>query len=137
MARFDEASPIYRQIAEQIKADILSGTLLEEEQIMSTNQYAAFYRINPATAARAFQQLVEEGLLYKKRGIGMFVTPGAADALRRERRRVFAAERLKPLVREATYLKISLPELLHQIEQVHAEQEQTNPEESDYDEHNC
>ena len=53
---FDDRSPIYRQIAERIKADVLSGALKADEQVMSTNQYAAYYRINPATAAKAFQQ---------------------------------------------------------------------------------
>ncbi|HCU51487.1 MAG TPA: GntR family transcriptional regulator, partial [Micromonosporaceae bacterium] len=52
---FDERSPIYQQIAEKIKKDILYGDLDADEQVMSTNQYAAFYRINPATAAKAFQ----------------------------------------------------------------------------------
>ena len=61
---------------------MLSGTIGGDEQVMSTNQYAAFfYRINPVTAAKAFQQLVDEGVLYKKRGIGMFAAPGARDAL--------------------------------------------------------
>lgn len=124
MAQFDDSSPIYRQIAEQIKADILSGALLEEEQVMSTNQYAAFYRINPATAAKAFQQLVEEGILYKKRGIGMFVSAGAAEALRSERRRLFATERLEPLIKEASYLGIGLDELVDEIGRVHARMEQ-------------
>ncbi|MGB3327515.1 MAG: GntR family transcriptional regulator, partial [Thermomicrobiales bacterium] len=76
---FDERSPIYRQIAEQITNDIVRGVLQEDEQIMSTNQCAAYYRINPATAAKAFQQLVDEEVLYKRRGIGMFVAPGARD----------------------------------------------------------
>ena len=71
---FDDRSPIYLQIAEQIKNDIVTGALAEDEQVMSTNQYAAFYRINPATAAKGFAQLVDDGVLYKKRGIGMFVS---------------------------------------------------------------
>src|SRR5918993_4070100 len=88
---FDDRSPIYLQIAEQIKNDIVTGALAEDEQVMSTNQYAAFYRINPATAAKGFAQLVDEGVLYKKRGIGMFVSPDARAKLRAERReRVFS-----------------------------------------------
>jgi DNA-binding transcriptional regulator YhcF (GntR family) len=71
---FDNRSPIYLQIAEQIKNDIVTGALAEDEQVMSMNQYASFYRINPATAAKGFAQLVDEGVLYKKRGIGMFVS---------------------------------------------------------------
>ena len=79
---FDDRSPIYRQIADRIKADVVSGALKADEQVMSTNQYAAYYRINPATAAKAFQQLVDEKVLYKKRGIGMFVSTQARDMLR-------------------------------------------------------
>ena len=80
MPVFDDRSPIYQQIADKIKDDILSGALREDEQIMSTNQYAAFYRINPATAAKGFHQLIDEGILYKRRGIGMFVAPDARRA---------------------------------------------------------
>lgn len=78
---FDDRSPIYLQIADQIKNDIVTGALAEDEQVMSTNQYATFYRINPATAAKGFAQLVDEGVLYKKRGIGMFVSPNARELL--------------------------------------------------------
>jgi DNA-binding transcriptional regulator YhcF (GntR family) len=73
-------SPIYRQIADQVKAGVVGGDLDGDEQVMSTNQYAAYYRINPATVAKAFQQLVDEQVLYKKQGIGMFVSPTARDA---------------------------------------------------------
>ncbi|WP_205856997.1 GntR family transcriptional regulator, partial [Phytoactinopolyspora endophytica] len=83
---FDDRSPIYYQIAEAIKNEILSGELGADEQVMSTNQYAAFYRINPATAAKGFAQLVDEGVLYKRRGIGMFVSPDARTRLLKERR---------------------------------------------------
>jgi len=78
---FDERTPIYRQIADGIEREILTGALREEEQVMSTNRYAAHYRINPATAQKAFQQLVDDGILYKRRGIGMFVCPGATARL--------------------------------------------------------
>src|SRR3989337_1639692 len=86
---FDDRSPIYVQIANGIKDDVVSGALKEDEQVMSTNQYAAFYQINPATAAKGFAQLVDEGVLYKKRGIGMFVSPNARDLLRTGRRDSF------------------------------------------------
>jgi DNA-binding transcriptional regulator YhcF (GntR family) len=91
---FDDRSPIYLQIAEQIKNDIITGALAEDEQVMSTNQYASFYRINPATAAKGFAQLVDDGVLYKKRGIGMFVSPNARELLRTGRRESFFAERV-------------------------------------------
>ncbi|WP_157251165.1 GntR family transcriptional regulator [Nonomuraea typhae] len=113
---FDDRSPIYRQIAERIKAEVLSEQLKGDEQVMSTNQYAAFYRINPATAAKAFQQLVEEGVLYKKRGIGMFVSPTARDALRATRRESFFTEVVDPMVSEAKAIGIPLEDVIARIE---------------------
>jgi GntR family transcriptional regulator len=115
---FDDRSPIYRQIADRIKADVLSGTLDGDEQVMSTNQYAAFYRINPATAAKAFQQLVDEEILYKKRGIGMFVSPTARDALRAPRRETFFADVVDPMVAEAEAVGIPIAEVVARIEQL-------------------
>jgi DNA-binding transcriptional regulator YhcF (GntR family) len=78
---------------------------------MSTNRYAAFYRINPATAAKGFHQLIEEGLLYKRRGIGMFVSPDAPEKLRAERRERFFAEVFDPMVAEAVAIGIPLGDI--------------------------
>ena len=119
---FDEQRPIYRQIADQIRAAVLAGTLTADEQIMSTNQYAAFYRINPATAAKAFQQLVDEGVLYKRRGIGMFVSPDAPAKLRAQHRRRFFSEFVDPLVAEATAIGVPLEEVIAYIEKSREEE---------------
>lgn len=113
---FDDRSPIYLQIADKIKEDILSGALGEDEQVMSTNQYASFYRINPATAAKGFQQLVEEGVLYKRRGIGMFVSPDAREKLRAERRERFFEQVVDAMIAEARVIGISLEEIVRRIE---------------------
>jgi DNA-binding transcriptional regulator YhcF (GntR family) len=113
---FDDRSPIYQQIADKIKDDILSGVLGEDEQVMSTNQYAEFYRINPATAARGFHQLVDEGVLYKRRGIGMFVSPDAREKLRSQRRERFFGEVVASMVAEAQVLGIPLTDVLLWIE---------------------
>jgi GntR family transcriptional regulator len=115
---FDDRSPIYRQIAERIKADVLSEALKSDEQVMSTNQYAAFYRINPATAAKAFQQLVDEGVLYKKRGIGMFVSSDARVALRAKHRESFFAEVVDPMIAEAKAIGIPLSDVIGRIEEL-------------------
>ncbi|MCT2586378.1 GntR family transcriptional regulator [Actinophytocola gossypii] len=112
---FDDRSPIYRQIAEQIEADVLRGTLRGDEQVMSTTKYAAFHRINPATVAKAFQQLVDDGVLYKRRGIGMFVSPDAPEALRERRRKSFFADVVEPMVTQARTLGIPLSDLVQQI----------------------
>ena len=113
---FDDRSPIYVQIANGIKDDVLSGALKEDEQVMSTNQYAAFYQINPATAAKGFAQLVDEGVLYKKRGIGMFVSPQARDRLRTERRERFFADVVDPMIAEARVLGIPDAEIVAHLE---------------------
>src|ERR1700710_2074877 len=80
-AAMDDSRPIFLQIAEAIENDILAGNLAEEAQVPSTNEFAAFYRINPATAGKGVNLLVDEGILYKKRGIGMFVATGAKERL--------------------------------------------------------
>jgi DNA-binding transcriptional regulator YhcF (GntR family) len=112
---FDDNSPIYLQIANGIKDDVLSGALKEDEQVMSTNQYAAFYQINPATAAKGFAQLVDEGVLYKKRGIGMFVSPEARAKLRTQRRERFFGEVVDPMLAEARMVGLSLDEIVTYI----------------------
>lgn len=112
---FSDQTPIYRQIADQIRQDILTGRIQEEEKVMSTNQYAAFYRINPATAQKAFQSLVEEGILYKQRGIGMFVSPGAREMLRKQHRESFLEDVLKPMLEQARAVGISDEELIGYI----------------------
>jgi GntR family transcriptional regulator len=113
---FDDRSPIYGQIADRVKADVVNGTLGGDDQVMSTNQYAAYYRINPATVAKAFQQLVDEQVLYKKRGIGMFVSPTARDALRARRREIFFSDVVDPMVAEARAVGIPVAEVIARIE---------------------
>jgi len=113
---FDGREPIYVQIAESIRAEILSGALKEGDQVMSTTQYATTYRINPATAAKAFAQLVDEGVLRKQRGVGMFVTDGARTLLRDRRREAFFTERLAPVLREAALLGITTADLIAHLD---------------------
>jgi len=108
----DESQPIYRQLAERIEGEIVEGVLAEGAQIPSTNELAAFYRINPATAGKAIGQLLSAGLVEKRRGIGMFVAPGAAGQLRRSRRSAFRDAYLRPMLAEAHRLGIGSAELL-------------------------
>ncbi|WP_027346103.1 GntR family transcriptional regulator [Hamadaea tsunoensis] len=113
---FDDRSPIYQQIADKIKDDVLRGVLSPDDQVMSTNQYAAYYRINPATAAKGFQRLMEEGVLYKKRGIGMFVAPDAPERLRTERRERFFADVVDPMIADAQAVGVPLADIVRHIE---------------------
>ena len=95
---------LFVQIAEDIENSIIDGSLAEDAQAPSTNELAAFYRINPATAAKGITMLTDKGVLYKRRGIGMFIAPGARDLLLGERRAAFATRYLDPLIAEARTL---------------------------------
>ncbi|NYB73731.1 GntR family transcriptional regulator [Sedimentibacter hydroxybenzoicus DSM 7310] len=115
---FNNDKPIFIQIREIIEDQIVNGLLSEEEQAPSTNQLVSFYKINHATVAKGINQLVDEGILYKKRGIGMFVSKGAKDKLRDKRRKAFSDEYVVPLVQEASKLGISSNEIINLINQV-------------------
>ena len=103
----DDSKPIFVQIAEMIENDIVDGLLAEESQAPSTNEFAAFHRINPATAAKGVNRLVDDGILYKKRGIGMFVAAGARAVLVGRRREEFFDQFVRPLLGEARKLGIN------------------------------
>lgn len=111
----DDGRPIFIQIAERIEDDIISGSLPEETQVPSTNQFAAFYKINPATAAKGVNLLVDGGILYKKRGIGMFVAEGARSKLIEKRKKLFYEQHVATMIREAKKLGISLEQLIELI----------------------
>jgi len=112
----DENRPIFVQVAERIEEDILAGRLAEEEQVPSTNQFAALYQINPATAAKGVNLLVDQGILYKKRGVGMFVATGSRERLMEKRRELFFEQYVVAMVREATRLGIEEEQLIKMIQ---------------------
>lgn len=111
----DDTRPIFVQIAERIENDIIDGTIPEESQVPSTNQFASFYGINPATAAKGVNLLVEQGILYKKRGIGMFVAAGARADLTDKRRQQFYEQYVVAMIREAGKLGITAEQLSEMI----------------------
>jgi GntR family transcriptional regulator len=111
----DDGAPIFAQIAERLADDIAAGTLAEGDQVPSTNELAAFYRINPATAAKGINVLTDEGLVEKRRGIGMFVAAGARERLLEDRRKRFAERYVEPLVAEAARLHIDPEALISMI----------------------
>jgi GntR family transcriptional regulator len=118
MAGLDEGTPLFAQVAERLAADIADGGLAEGERVPSTNELAAFYRINPATAAKGINILADEGLLDKRRGIGMFVAAGARATLLARRRAEFTGRYVAPLLTEATRLGIDSDELIALIKEV-------------------
>lgn len=111
----DDDRPLFRQLAERIENQIIEGSLPEGGQVPSINEFAAFHRINPATALKGVSLLVDAGVLYKRRGIGMFVSDGAREALLSARRATFRDEFVRPLVAEARALGITPDELATMI----------------------
>lgn len=114
--RFDGTTPIYVQLAEEIRAQILAGELAEGDRLTSTTEYAARDRINPATANKAISRLVSEGLVVKERGIGMFVADGARSRLAAARRGGYVDEVLAPALDAGRVLGLSDADLLDAVQ---------------------
>jgi DNA-binding transcriptional regulator YhcF (GntR family) len=108
----DEGAPLFVQIADQIADDILDGALAEGARVPSTNELAAFHRINPATAGKGINVLVDSGVVEKKRGLGMFVAEGARDRLKSERQARFTEQFVMPMLAEARRLDLDPPALI-------------------------
>ena len=113
---FVDERPIYVQIAEEIEDAILSGAFAEEEQIPSTTEISVNYKINPATALKGINILVDSGTVYKKRGLGMFVSVGAKERILQKRKQEFYDDFVISLLSEAAKLNMSKSEILDMIE---------------------
>jgi DNA-binding transcriptional regulator YhcF (GntR family) len=107
----DDGRPLFLQIKEGIEADIVAGVLLPHQQIPSNSQLVSFYQINPVTVLKGVSLLADEGTVYKKRGLGMFVSPDAPELLRSRYQGSFARDYIEPLVRQAKTLGFDLPGL--------------------------
>lgn len=114
---FTDDAPVYQQLADRISDGILAGTYAEGTAVPSMNELAVFYTINPITASKGVNVLVEQGVLYKKRGVGMFVAPGARELLRSRRRAEFREKYAVPFAREARLLGFTADELTHLIKE--------------------
>jgi len=112
---FNSEKPIYLQLAEAIEDNILKGIFEEETQIVSTTEISVKYKINPATAGKGVNVLVDEGILYKKRGLGMFVSTGAKEKILEKRRNRFYKEYVQSLLEEAAKLSISKEDIIKMI----------------------
>lgn len=111
----DENKPIFLQIKEQIEDSIINGNLKSGERAPSTNEFASFYKINPATAAKGINELVTEDILFKRRGVGMFVTNDAMEILIEKRKKTFYENYVMPLKSEAEKLRINAEDLLEMV----------------------
>lgn len=109
---FSEEKPIFLQIAERMEDAVLSGAFPEESQLPSTTEISSVYRVNPATALKGINLLVEEGVAYKRRGIGMFVSEGARILVSEKRQKLFYENYVLPLISEAKKLGLTEEKIL-------------------------
>lgn len=109
-------TPIYQQIADEIEDMILNGALAEESQAPSMNQLSDYYKINPATARKGLELLANENILYKKRGIGMFVSRGAVSQIKEKRKKDFIEKYIETLLVEAEKIGLSKKEIIDMIQ---------------------
>ncbi|RCW74859.1 GntR family transcriptional regulator [Saliterribacillus persicus] len=116
-SRFRDDQPIFQQIAEMIESNIIEGSININDRIPSTNELAKHYQINPATAAKGINLLVDEGVIYKKRGVGMFVTENARDVVIKKRKDIFYEQYISPLLNEANRIEISTQQIMNWIKE--------------------
>ena len=114
---FKDGVPIYQQVADLIAKEIIAGKYQAEDLVPSTNEIALLYRINPATAGKGVNMLVDLGIVYKRRGIGMVVTADAKEIIVKQRKAKLLEDFITPLVKEARVLGISEKELLERLSQ--------------------
>jgi len=119
---FDQKTPIYQQLAESIRQDILTGSLPAETAIPSVRQISVEYGLNPQTVLNATQLLIQEGLLEKRRGLGMFVQKSARKQLNQSASERFKNETIQALVQEAQMLSISRDDLIDLIQSTYGEE---------------
>ena len=113
----NEDEPIFIQISKAIEDEILTDNIKEDEQVPSTTELSRLYNINPATVLKGMNILVDKNVLYKKRGLGMFVSSGAKNTIKLLRKESFKNKVIKNLIEEANKLEIDKDELLEMIKQ--------------------
>jgi GntR family transcriptional regulator len=118
---FDDKQPIFQQVADIIEDDILNGTYRVDEQILSVAQFSQLFQINPATVVKGIGLLVNDGILYKKRGLGMYVSTDAKQKIQNQRRDRFYKELLSNLLGEADKLELTTEDIINMIKQLRKE----------------
>lgn len=112
----DDTKPIFQQISDEIEDAVFTGAFEEETQIPSTTEISAQFKINPATVLKGMNLLSQSGIIYKKRGIGMFVAKGATEKIRQKRQEDFLESYLTPMINEAKKLNLGKNDLINFIE---------------------
>ncbi len=121
MKKFNEAVPIYLQVREEIETAIITGAIKENEMIPSIRKIAAQYRLNPQTVSNALSDLLADGVLYKKRGIGMFVSETAPQQLIAKQFDRVREKDLKNVIIKCRNLGMPKAEIFEIIEQIFME----------------
>jgi DNA-binding transcriptional regulator YhcF (GntR family) len=109
---WNDSTPIYRQLRDRVVAMILDGVLKQGDPLPSVRQVAADFQINPITVSKAYQELVDENLVEKRRGLGMYVTEGARSALLKSERDRFLSDEWPQLYARLARLGLSLKDLM-------------------------
>ncbi len=113
--KFNSTEPIFTQIASLLEDEIVQGYIEEDTQIPSTTELSKMYAINPATILKGINILVDRKIIYKKRGIGMFVSIGAREVIMQQRKEIFHTTMINELMNEGNKLGISKQEIIEQI----------------------
>jgi DNA-binding transcriptional regulator YhcF (GntR family) len=116
-AVLNESEPIFQQIAQMVLNEIVDGHLKEEEKIPSENELSSFYSINRATVRKGLQSLVDQGIIYKQRGVGMFVKKGAKAQLLKQRQKEYRDDYVLPLLEEAKRIGMSVETIIEIIKE--------------------
>jgi len=120
--------PLFQQIVDELKHMILLGNLKEGERAPSTNELSIHHSVNPTTSAKALTLLNTEGLVEKKRGVGMFVTEGARERIREQRQRQFHDNFVAPLLEEAQLLGLTVDEVIADMKETESTRPRTAAE---------
>src|SRR5687768_10867871 len=134
--QWDDSQPIYRQLRDRVVAMILEGVLKEGDPLPSVRSVAAEFRLNPLTVLKGYQQLVDEQLVEKRRGRGMFVSEGASKALMKDERARFLEDEWPKVFATIQRLGLSATELLTSGPPARSAPWPTPPGQNDDDSHN-
>ena len=113
---FSNDKAIYIQMADRLCDEILAGKYVDDDRIPSVREYAVMLQVNTNTAVKAYDQLARDGIIYNKRGLGYFVTPGAAREIKKSRKQEFMTTTLPEFVRQKRLLGISWDDVVSAAE---------------------
>jgi DNA-binding transcriptional regulator YhcF (GntR family) len=122
MRVFDEQTPIYLQMRQEIEKAIIRGRIREDEMVPSTRILSKTYQINQKTAVNALSDLLNENILYKKRGIGIFVSPGSREKLRQRKLKEYREEELISTINKGKELGIEKDEIIEVVAQIYKDE---------------